>query len=582
MRALIGKVRATPDEVAIYAKYIKDPVGFARDVLKIKFLTSLQCLALESLLKPPYSVLCPSANNQGKSFLGAIAVLWWFCTRSPCIIITTASSDRQVKDILWKEIRKLARRAKLKLPFLPKACRIERAPDDFAWGGTAANETSFQGHHGPNIFFLLDECTAIDPEFWTAIEGMFKPPTHARLGLFNPTDTTSRVYAEMSGTEKKDSGGRGAGPQWTVVRMSALDHPNIEAELKGEEPPVPDAMGLETFDRLFRKWSQIVGAHDVNDKQLRLATDVVWPPEWAKDFCAKTKRQPRLWRPGPIAEARLLGRFPRQGINSVYSDGDWSAAVREGYPLLPIPLPLVVPQIGCDVGRFGDDFTETHVRIGPKSVRHEAVNGQDTVMTARNLIAMADHYALWFNTELSKLPQSMKDLQPPIHGRQIPIKIDDSGVGGGVTDQVNAAGYRAVPINSSSQAIDKDAYPNRRSELWFSVAERARENELDLSGIASDDKGNPLHDQDGQAVRLILEDVVEELKRQAMAASWTMDSRGRRVVIPKDEQKQKLGRSPDGIDAVNLAYCEEASNPDALPEIVFSRRNPMASNFGRR
>jgi hypothetical protein len=30
----------------------------------------------------------------------------------------------------------------------------------------------------------------------------------------------------------------------------------------------------------------------------------------------------------------------------------------------------------------------------------------------------------------------------------------------------------------------------------------------------------------------------------------------RRVVEPKDETKKKLGRSPDGMDALNLAYSQ--------------------------
>ncbi len=146
----------------------------------------------------------------------------------------------------------------------------------------------------------------------------------------------------------------------------------------------------------------------------------------------------------------------------------------EGYPLLPWPMPLRIPEIGCDGARFGDDFTATHVRVGPKSMYHDEVNGQDTVVTAKKLMAMADYYALWFNQELSKLVPSDRELQRPITGRHIPIKIDDSGVGGGITDMVMAAGYKAIPINSSNVAIEKDAYPNRRSELWFSVAERAR------------------------------------------------------------------------------------------------------------
>ena len=40
-----------------------------------------------------------------------------------------------------------------------------------------------------------------------------------------------------------------------------------------------------------------------------------------------------------------------------------------------------------------------------------------------------------------------------------------------------------------------------------------------------------------------------------MAPRWRPDSRGRRVVEPKDATKKRIKRSPDDADAVNLAYA---------------------------
>ncbi len=75
---------------------------------------------------------------------------------------------------------------------------------------------------------------------------------------------------------------------------------------------------------------------------------------------------------------------------------------------------------------------------------------------------------------------------------------------------------------------------------------------------------------------MIAEDVIDELKAQAMAATYNLDSPGRRVVCPKDEQKQKLGRSPDGWDAVNLSYCEGPEQESGgLPFVLYTRRDPL-------
>jgi hypothetical protein len=41
-----------------------------------------------------------------------------------------------------------------------------------------------------------------------------------------------------------------------------------------------------------------------------------------------------------------------------------------------------------------------------------------------------------------------------------------------------------------------------------------------------------------------------------LAPAWDVDTAGRRAVEPKDVTKEKIGRSPDDADAVNLAYLE--------------------------
>src|SRR5262245_33812994 len=131
-----------------YAGYRDDPVGFCKDVLRIE-LVPLQIESIESLAKPPYRTLTPSANEQGKTLLGAATAIWFFCTRRPAIVVTTAPKLEQVRDLLWKEIRRLARRLPERLPFTgPKALRVERSAEDFMTGTTARDLTSFQGHHG--------------------------------------------------------------------------------------------------------------------------------------------------------------------------------------------------------------------------------------------------------------------------------------------------------------------------------------------------------------------------------------------------------------------------------------------------
>lgn len=65
--------------------------------------------------------------------------------------------------------------------------------------------------------------------------------------------------------------------------------------------------------------------------------------------------------------------------------------------------------------------------------------------------------------------------------------------------------------------------------------------------------------------QILKEFTLKRLKSQALAPKWKIDSAGRRVVEQKADTKKRLGRSPDDMDAFNLAYYEFASG---APEII--------------
>src|SRR5262249_37178741 len=118
----LRQTRATAQAADRYAAYADQPAEFARDVLGFTF-TPLQKQMAEGLLTPQSRVLTPRANGQGKRAGAAAVLLWCSAPRRPALIITTAPKFDQVKALLWKEIRRLARTAGLALPFQPKACR---------------------------------------------------------------------------------------------------------------------------------------------------------------------------------------------------------------------------------------------------------------------------------------------------------------------------------------------------------------------------------------------------------------------------------------------------------------------------
>jgi phage terminase large subunit len=212
----------------------------------------------------------------------------------------------------------------------------------------------------------------------------------------------------------------------------------------------------------------------------------------------------------PRYRVRVLGEFPAAASDAVIPlDAVERAQARE----LPVDSRRDLATIACDVARFGDDETVIAVKLGDRVRLRETFTKMATTHTAGKIVKLAREF-------------------PSIALR---IVVDDDGVGGGVTDMVREQlpDVTVTGFNGGAQAHRPGDYPNRRSELWFTAAERMTE--LDL-------------DEDDQ------------LAADLTAPRYSFDSKGRRVVERKADTKKRLGRSPDRGDAVLLALVEPGAD----------------------
>jgi hypothetical protein len=481
LRRLNRRARAPRADLGIYRDR---PDLYCEQVLRVR-LTPGQGEVCRLIVTPPYRVLVKSGHNVGKSFLAACLVSWWFDTRNPGVTITTAPTDRQVKDILWKEVRRVRGAAGLSGFSGPKIPRLETSPDHFAYGFTARDATAFQGQHDKAVLLVFDEAEGIPTEFWDAAHTMLGGVTYGMVCFYNPTTQSGpTVDAENE-----------AG--WHSVTMNCVDHPNIRADLDGNDPPYPSAIRLERLTEMLDKWGQPIALADATETDVVLGT--------------------RAWRPGPVAEARLLGRRPSTAFDAV-----WSVSLFEQCCTLKLP-DCGVLQIGCDVARFGDDMTAFHVRRGGNSLHHETHQGLPVPVVAARGKELAYRWGNHYGVD----------------PRRVIVAVDDAGIGGGVTDCGRADGWNFIGVNGASSAPNEDEFPNMRSALWFGLAELARRREVSFA--------------------LLAPPVRNELRRQLTAPVYTLDLRARRVVEQKIKTKERLGRSPDDADSVLLAYASVGS-----------------------
>lgn len=517
-------------------QYPTDPVGYARNVLGVETIWAEMEAAARAVLEPPHKVMALSGHNVGKTFWLAWLLNWWFDSFEPGVVISTGPTFEVLCDTLWSEVRLQRLRAGLPGYFVGDAAPFMRtSPDHWAKAISTNRNEAFQGKHREKMLFLFDEAVGIPAQLWTIVRSMFKPEAgHAWIATCNPTDTTSQAYAEDS---------RGG---WHRVSLSSLDHPNIAAQLAGRPAPIPSAVSVSQV----REWIREYGCEAIPPGQVesaKAAVDLALPFEWPPS-------SGEWYRPGPEFESRCQGKWPTGDSWGLWSDALWSACAAR---LDPVPLDDL-PEIGCDVARFGDDRTTFHVRWGNTSLEHQAVQGWATTQTAGRLIELARQYAAMANDMRRDNPRADGRRWETVRAEEIRIKVDDDGVGGGVVDVLGERGMSVQAIRSGAAPVAVGRYPNVRSELWFATSMRARAGLISLGGL---DK-----------------DALATLRSQALAVRWKMDSFGRRVVEPKEITKEKLGRSPDDMDCFNLAFYGAAWDaPEVIP-IIRSKLRPQGED----
>lgn len=530
-------------------RYVGKPTLYAKEVLGITFWDTIAAI-LDDVELAPYRTNVKSGHKVGKTHAAAALINYWFDTYDPGVVITTGASYDAMKDTVWSEVRLQRMRANLLDLFIgPVAPEMRSSPEHWAKLFSVNDSTAFQGKHRSRALILFDESVGVEREMFLVAETMFKGEDgFAWVCFCNPTDPSSQIYAEEQLVR------HGGAPKWRTYSISSLEHPNIVAqiaarrsdprrELTSRELPIPSAVSITQIDDWVQDWCLPI------DRASATATDFEWV--WPDGR--------RTWhRPQADWEARCLGRWPSQAMWSVWSDHLFSQCqtrTAEG------PL-WTLPEIGGDVARFGDDKSAVHTRWGALSLYHGSRQGLRTTEMTGWIIELAAELAAMVNRARAEEGAG----RPVCRPQELPIKIDDDGVGGGVTDELFEQSYNVFRINAQSAPAEPDRYPDKRSELWFQMVRRAAAGGVAFSAIGSD--GAPYSRLD--------RDSIQRLRLQAMAPKWRMTQKGQRQVEKKADTKKRLGFSPDDMDALNLAYYETNWEAPYAITVPASDKRPLA------
>jgi hypothetical protein len=162
--------------------------------------------------------------------------------------------------------------------------------------------------------------------------------------------------------------------------------------------------------------------------------------------------------------------------------------------------------MGLDIARFGSDETVDVRGDGLRFRVERVVQGQDLMQTA-------GHAKAAINAGIE--PKN--------------VRVDDTGLGGGVTDRLREQGHMVSAINFGASATDEEKHLNARTELFWSLRERFREGTI------------------------AIDPADRKLLRDLSVLRYKMTSKGQHKLEEKAEAKRRLGYSPDRADALALA-----------------------------
>lgn len=231
-------------------------------------------------------------------------------------------------------------------------------------------------------------------------------------------------------------------------------------------------------------------------------------------------------RESNVVLVRVFGEFPKQEDDVFIM---LSSIEQCGSKIYELPEDKGMPYImlGVDVARFGDDETVIYRNIKGKLKLAAKRHGQDLMATAGDIVAQ-------YKKVIKEFPE---------YTGRIYVNIDDTGLGGGVTDRLREVKREqklhrlfVIPINAAEK-IDTDTmegkeaaeyYNNLTTHMWAVLRDLLKNRQIEIEDDA-------------------------DTFAQLSVRKYFMASNGKLELESKKEMKKRGVRSPDRADAAALS-----------------------------
>lgn len=281
---------------------------------------------------------------------------------------------------------------------------------------------------------------------------------------------------------------------WAPLTISAHEHPNI---ISGREeiPGGPSLAWIQSMREEYGETSSIYRSRVLSE----------WPEESVE---------------GLIKRAWLRAAFDRHDARQAPPETYEDCLERNAEPAHVV--------LGVDVARYGADHSVVAIIRGPHVESLVTWHGASTTDSADRVLNVARSLTTRF-------------ARPR-------IVVDDTGLGGGLTDVLRKEGWNVIAFIGAAQAPEPKRFLNLRAASHWKFRELLENNLISLPRDSA-------------------------LEEEALAVEWQLAAKSDGIqIVGKGVIRQTLGRSPDRLDAVIMGLWESIGNPYQGP--VFRKLAP--------
>lgn len=192
--------------------------------------------------------------------------------------------------------------------------------------------------------------------------------------------------------------------------------------------------------------------------------------------------------------------------------------------------------MSVDVARYGDDeivytILENYGAVNWSQIHQECLRNKSLMETTGKIIELRRD----FDVDL--------------------VVVDDTGVGGGVTDRLSEMNIEVIPFNGAEASVNP-LYLNRRCEAYYKLKEWFDKGWLKILA----DKG---------------------LQDQLLSIKFKYRSNGQKQILSKDEMRKEGLKSPDRADALMMGafFAERTFERSKMPQYG-AKHDDLLSPYG--